>query len=228
MSMTPDGGIDAATRHAANADSRNTAVDGGQFWGNERGAHAAPTRRMPYTTLEFRTEIARVRRKRRLVATLCAIAAVVVALVIALAFVFKVPQSLHTVNTSDMVPALSEGQVVLTREVDAPNSGDIIAYRDESGSEQFGRVLTVAGEWANISSDGSVVVSEVSLEGSKSDAVVNAGQSIVVSRQTPNASCFVVSDRLMDADHLVAALDHPVSYRSIIGRVAYRIWPLVA
>lgn len=205
--------------------ARPAASAEGLAWADGEGAHGASAKRMPYTTMEFRAEIARVKRKRRVVATLCALAVVLVALVVAIVLVFRVPQSLREVTTSDMDPALSKGQVVMTQRVETPSSGDVVVYRGESGEERFGRVLAVSGEWANISSDGSVVISEVSLEGSESSEVVKAGQRIVVSRQVPNASCFVVTDKAVGSDDLIAALDNPVSYRSIVGRVAYRIWP---
>ena len=217
--------VKMTARHAAGTDARKPTADGSWHWGDGMGAHAAPSKQMPYSATEFRAEIARVKRKRRTVATLCAIVVALAAIVVVLALVFGVPQSLHTVTTSDMGPALSEGQVVITQRIDAPNNGDIVIYRDDSGKERFGRVLAVAGEWANLSSDGSVVISDVTLEGSESSEVVKEGQKIVVSRQVPNASCFIVSDRVMEFDDLIAAFDNPVGYRSVVGRVTHRVWP---
>lgn len=209
--------VEMKARHAAGVE--------GPAWADGEGAHGVSAKRMPYTTMEFRAEIARVKRKRCVVATLCAIAAVLVALIVAIVLVFRVPQSLREVTTSEMDPALSKGQVVMTERVEAPSSGDVVVYRGASGDERFGRVLAVSGEWVNISSDGSIVISEVSLEGSESSEVVKAGQRIVVSRQVPSASCFVVTDKAVGSDDLIVALDSPVGYRSIVGRVAYRIWP---
>ena len=220
--------VKMTARHAASADGWGPEADGGLPWGDEMGAHATSSKQMPYSTTEFRTEIARVKRKRRVVATLCAVAVALIALIVVLALAFGIPQSLHTVTTSDMNPALSEGQVVITQRINAPDHGDIVIYRDGSGKEQFGRVLAVAGEWANLSSDGSVVISDVTLEGSESSEVVKAGSKIVISQQVPNASCFIVTDKAMESDDLIASFDNPVGYRSIIGRVTHRAWPLFA
>lgn len=193
------------------------------------GTRAAGARieSLPFSAGDYRAEIARMKRKRRIVAILCVILALLVGLIVAAVLVFKLPGSLHVVNTSNMEPALSEGQLVITQEIDEPNSGDVIIYRDDSGTEQFARVLALAGEWVSISSDRSVTVSEVSLEGSTSPEVVKAGQSIVSSRQVPSGSCFVISDAAVNSTAQLAGVYTPIPYSSIVGRAAYRVWPLI-
>lgn len=189
-------------------------------------ASPAELEAIPYSPQDFRDEIRRVRRKRKVVTVLLVILALLVALALVAVVVFKIPGSLHTVTSSGLAPTISQGQIVRTEDIDAPTVGDIVVYAGASGSEEFGRVIAVAGDWANVSSDGSIVVSEVSLEGSMSPDVVNAGESIIASRQVPEGACFVKTQDSLDALELLNSFDSPVSYSSIIGRVSHRVWPL--
>lgn len=190
------------------------------------GQLAAFERRLPYSAMDFRTEIGRVKRARRIRAVLATVFVVVAVLAILAVFVFNVPASLRVVNTNALNPSLSEGQVVYIQKTDTPVSGDIVVYRDNGGFERFARVLAVAGEWVNVSSDGSVVIASVSLQGSTSPEVVKEGCSIVMSLQVPERSCVMDADSSDGGDALLANLENPVPYSSLVGQVTHRIWPL--
>lgn len=181
---------------------------------------------MPYSTQDFRDEIRRVKRKRRVIAVLCTIVALLVATAIAVAVAFGIPGSVRVVDTDKLAPSVEKGQVIVLQKTDRPEEGDAVAYRDASGSEHFARVLATEGAWVNIAGDGSIVLSEVSLEGTAPAGVVADGQSIILSRQVPPGACFVLPGEISDPTETLSALEAPVLYEDVVGRIAYRIWPL--
>ena len=194
----------------------------------QEGGEFAAHQPLPYSPEDFRREINRVKRKNRVLVVVGIIAALVIALVIVGVVVFKMPGSLQTVSADGMEPVLSKGQVVLTEEVKSPATGDVIAYRASDGSVQMKRVVAVAGDWVNVASDGTVLVSEVPLEGNSAAGLINGDASVIASRQVPERSCFVMADNDKDAVQALYQDDAYIAYGKLLGRVIQRLWPITS
>ena len=195
------------------------------------GEGVAPAREevhepLAYSADDFRREIRRLRRKRVVGVVVGAIVAVLVVLVVIGVVVFRLPSSLQAVASDDMTPVLMKGQVVLTQEASKPAAGDVVAYRDASGSVAFKRVVAVSGEWVNVSSDGKVVVSDAALDSGSDVGALEGDSSIIATRQVPNDACFVMADTDSSAIEALYNTDLYVSYNKIIGRATQRVWPL--
>lgn len=183
---------------------------------------------LPYSADEYRSEIKRVKRKRRIVAVLLVLLALLVAAVVAAVVVLRIPGSLYTANSDVMAPVVVKGQTVITQPVGIPSSGDVIVYRDSSGAVQFARVVAVAGEWVNVSSDDKIVVSNAALDGNAAEGVAENGSSIIASRQIPRGSCFVMTDAESEALDALYREDSFIAYNNVLGRAWFRVWPITS
>ena len=179
-----------------------------------------------YTPDDYRREIKRVKRNRRVVVALCAVLAVLVALLIAAVVVLRIPSSLQAVDSDGMAPVLASGDTALIQEVKAPAKGDVVMYRDPTGAAHFTRVVAVAEEWVNVASDNTVVVSDAPLDSNSATGVVGDGATIIASRQVPAGSCFTMIDADGAALEALYQEDNYVDFTDIVGRAAYRAWPL--
>lgn len=157
-----------------------------------------------------------------------AVLAAIVVIVLVVVVWLKLPTSLHTVAADDMSPVLEKGQVVYVQPVEAPEDDDIVAYRESNGSTQMKRALAVAGEWVNVSSDGTVLVSPVSMEGKSTSGVASADARVIASRQVPERSCFVLGDANADALEALYQTESYVPYSQLVGKVTNRVWPITA
>lgn len=181
---------------------------------------------LAYSSEDFRREIKRLKRKRVASVVIGVIAALLVVLVVVAVAVFKMPSSLQTVNSDDMTPVLMKGQVALTQEADFPVAGDVIAFRSANGPVLFKRVVAVSNEWVNVSSDGAIAVSDVALEGDAASNAIGDGDTIIATRQVPDGACFVMADTETSAIEALYNTDNYISDNQIIGRAAYRVWPI--
>ena len=182
----------------------------------------------PYSPDDFRKEIRRIKRNRRIAVVLGVVLALLVVAALVAVLVFKLPGSLHVVETGSMAPALSKGQTVLVQGAGKPASGTVIAYRGVDGSVQMKRVIAVAGEWANVASDGAVVVSATPLEGNSATGVLNDDATIIASRQVPDGACFVMADEGENAIEALYQTENYVSNSQVLGQVTYRVWPITS
>ena len=193
------------------------------FGQGQPDAHAA----MPYSTDDFRKEIKRVKRNRVLIVVLSIVLVVVAVLAIVSVAVLKMPGSLYTVNSDNMAPVLTRGQVALTEDVGTPSAGDVIVFKDAQGTEQVKRVVAVGGDWVNVASDGSVAISATPLDANASGALAD-NATVIASRQVPNNSCFVLADTDANAVEALYQTANYVSYGKIRGRVYFRVWPITS
>ena len=182
----------------------------------------------PYSADEYRDEIKRVKRNHHIIAVLLVLLALLVAAVVAAVVVLRIPGSLYTANSDAMAPVIVKGQTVITQQAGIPSSGDVVVYRDSSGAVQFARVVAVAGEWVNVSSDDKIAVSNAALEGSTAEGVAENGSSIIASRQVPRGSCFVMTDADSDPLDALYQADSFVAYDKVLGRAWFRVWPITS
>ena len=212
-----------------NAESAERAESTASAEGAEsaEGVEAAAAR-PSFSADDFRREIRRVRRKRRVVSTVSVVAVIVIAVLVVGVGVLRIPGSLCVVGSDDMAPMLASGQVVYMQELQTPESGSVIVYRDASGNPQVKRIAALANEWVNITSDDKVVVSATPLEGNSAAGLVDGDATIIASRQVPDKACFVIADADGNALEALYRSDNYVSYNQIIGRASVKIWPPAA
>lgn len=179
-----------------------------------------------YTTEDYRGELKRVKRMRRITIALCVFLALVAVLAIVAVVVLRIPGSLQSVESDDMAPVLVQGDVSLLQEIESPAQGDVVLYRDANGDEYVTRVVATSGEWVNVATDNTVVVSNGPLESASAAGAMGEGATIIASRQVPEGSCFVMSDA--DGQPLEALYreDSFIEQNQVIGRMSFRMWPI--
>lgn len=177
-----------------------------------------------FTTSDFRLELKRTKRARAwkrfgivigVIVALAALAAVTTMLVF----------SVNPVNSSSMAPVLREGQVVVSNKDSDLGTGDVLAYRD-GDAVTFGRVIAKPGNWINILSDNTLVVSDVMLDNSTAKNYTNSNATVKVSRQVPSDSYFVLGDSETATITGIANSQGFVKVDQVIGKSLFKIWPV--
>ena len=181
---------------------------------------------LPFSADDYRREIKRVKRSRRGKVLLCVLLVLLVAGAVFAVAVLKVPGSFHVVHGDAMKPVLSDGEVVLAQKASALEANDVIVYRSSNGSEQVSRVVAVAGDWVNVASDGTIVISSMMLEGNSAAGLINGDAVIVDSRQVPAGYCFVAGDNGGGVQGSLDTSANFVAKSNILGKVVYRVWPI--
>ena len=177
-----------------------------------------------FTTSDFRLELKRTKRARawkRFGIVIGVIAALVAAAAVTVILVFSVNQ----VNSSSMVPVLQEGQMVVSNKSTDLGTGDVLAYRD-GDAVTFGRVIAKPGNWVNILSDNTLVVSDVMLDNSTAKNYASSNAPVKVSRQVPSDSYFVLGDSEIATIAGVANSQGFVKIDQVIGKSLFKIWPI--
>lgn len=183
---------------------------------------------LPFSPDQVQQEIKRVRRGRIVKIALAVILVAIVAAIIAVAIVFKVPGSLYTVKDDRMIPALSQGQVVLMQPVETPSDGDIVAYNVIVGGADVRRIVASPGEWVNVASDGTFVISTSALPADSFSQTVGKDVTLVGAQQVPPNTYFVMPDSVSGSETVLEEADNFITVDRIVGKVSYSVWPLTA
>lgn len=193
-------------------------------WRSKAGAPAVPAGFSP-SSQQLKTELARVKVKnqnlRTVTGIVCAAAvAVCMALILAL-FVFPVVRVFGT----SMVPALQEGDVVVTQRVDDPQPGDLIAFY--YGNELLvKRVIAGPDSWVDILADGTVTVDAVPLDEPYVLQKSLGECTVELPYKVPQDSYFVLGDSRSISVDSRNSLMGAVGSDQIVGKLALRVWPL--
>ena len=87
-------------------------------------------------------------------------------------------------------------------------------------------MVAVAGDWVNVASDGTIVISSMMLEGNSAAGLINGDAVIVDSRQVPAGYCFVAGDNGGGVQGSLDTSANFVAKSNILGKVVYRVWPI--
>ena len=194
--------------------------------GKLSGASHAPRPSQLFSAADYRRELARVKRVRKRNVALVILAALIIAA--GVAFVVLSGATPHTVSDSSMAPVLSEGEHVITVNAREIRTGSVVAYHDENGDVQFGRVVAEPGDWVSVGADGTVAVSEEALSVDSAKNVFGTGYDSVTTRIVPDDSYYVLGDA---EDATVAGLSNAsdfVSDDQVVGEALAKVWPITS
>jgi len=129
------------------------------------------------------------------------------------------------VDGSSMNPLLQMDEIVFAVRTDNPARGEVVALY-YNNRLQIKRVIGIAGDTVNISSDGAV-----SVNGNRISEPYVAEKSlgtcdIEFPFQVPTGTVFVLGDNRADSMDSRDGRFGPVPREQIVGRIAYRAWPL--
>lgn len=129
------------------------------------------------------------------------------------------------VTGNSMAPTLEEGEILLANKNAKFNTGDIIAFY-YNNKILVKRVIATAGDWINISADGTVYVNDIEIDEPYLIDKALGDCNLDFPYQIPESKIFVMGD------HRSVSLDSRnsnigcISEEQIVGRVDLCIWPL--
>jgi signal peptidase I len=126
-----------------------------------------------------------------------------------------------------MTPSLTDGDIVLTLKTTQFETGDVVAFY-YNNKILVKRVIAGPGEWVNIDEEGSVYVNDVLLNEPYISQKALGECDIELPYQVPDQRYFVIGDhRETSVDSRSTAVGC-VAHEYIVGRIAFRVWPLNA
>lgn len=124
-----------------------------------------------------------------------------------------------------MAPTLNDGEVVVSVKTGHLEQGDVVAFY-YNNKILVKRVVAGAGDWVDIDEDGTVYVNGEKLDEPYLEEKALGSCNIELPYQVPDGRWFVMGDhRSVSVDSRDRALGC-VSEEQIVGRLAFRIWPL--
>ena len=128
---------------------------------------------------------------------------------------------------SSMDPTLLDGEIVVAVKTTDFSVGDIIAFR-YNDKVLVKRVIARAGEWVMVDDSGKVYINDRLIDEPYVDHPALGDCNIDMPYQVPESRIFVMGDhRSVSLDSRNTAVGC-VANEQIIGRLAFRIWPLSA
>lgn len=128
---------------------------------------------------------------------------------------------------TSMTPTLNDGEIVVSLKGSKFETGDVIAFY-YNNRILVKRVIAVSGQWVDIKEDGTVYVDgQEIIEPYVSEK--HLGESdLEFPYQVPESRMFVLGDhRTVSMDSRSSAIGC-VAEEQVVGRIAYRVWPLTA
>ena len=192
----------------------------------KKGNREAPT--VEYPSLEqMEEEIARLKYRKRygsaLRGTLYSLAVVAAIAILVATLWMPVLQ----ITGASMTPTLVDGEFVVAVKSSKFEPGDIVAFY-YNNKILIKRVIASAGEWVDIDQEGNVYVNGVQLDEPYIQEKALGECNIELPYQVPDGKVFVMGDdRPVSLDSRSTAVG-PVSKEQVLGRVAFRVWPLSA
>ncbi|MBQ9042347.1 MAG: signal peptidase I [Eggerthellaceae bacterium] len=180
-----------------------------------------------FTTADYRRELERVlKARKRKVALVVFVVILVVALIVAAVFVFGV--SARAVDDSRMEPALSQGQHVIMVNARDLSSGTVIAYHDNTGELQFGRIVAGPGDWVSVDKQGTVAVSNSALSADSAANVFGSNASSITTREIPESKYYVLGDAESATTSGLTSEADLVSGDQVVGQAVAKVWPITS
>lgn len=189
----------------------------------KRPQHSLPREKLSVELIE--TELARVRNIRRYLkimrGTLCTLA-VVAAITVLIATLWMPVLQIYG---SSMTPTLEEGQMVVALKGSDFELGDKVAFY-YNNKILVKRVIAGPGAWVDIDDRGIVYVDGQAIEEPYLTERALGDTNIELPYQVPDERYFVMGDhRSTSVDSRNTAVGC-VSDEQIVGKIAFRIWPL--
>ena len=183
------------------------------------------TRRDLPTTAQFEAELKRLRYRQNFIKTLWStVSSLIVVAAVAVIISTMLLPVLRVTGTS-MTPTLQNDEILICNKLGDIKQGDIIAFY-YNNNILVKRVIAHAGEWVDISEDGTVYVNNVAVDEPYLTEKAFGECNIQVAYQVPDSRFFVMGDhRSVSIDSRNTAVGC-IAAEQIVGKIVFRVWPL--
>ena len=128
---------------------------------------------------------------------------------------------------NSMSPTLAEGDIVLSVKGTDFKTGDVMGFY-YNNNILVKRVIALAGDWVDITADGTVYVNNVAIDEPYLSDRAYGETNIEFPYQVPESRVFVMGDhRSVSIDSRNTAVGC-VASEQIVGKIVFRVWPLSA
>lgn len=180
--------------------------------------------KMP-TSAQLEAELDRERHRHRYGSTLRSTIYVLVVVAAVAILVATLWLPVLRIQGSSMDPTLQEGDVAFSVHRSEMEQGDIVAFY-YNNKILVKRVICGPGDWVDIDADGTVYVNGTELDEPYLTEKALGDCDIELPYQVPDGKIFVMGDHRATSVDSRNTVIGCVSQEQIVGRIAFRIWPL--
>lgn len=180
--------------------------------------------KMP-TSAQLEAELDRERHRHRYGSTLRSTIYVLVVVAAVAILVATLWLPVLRIQGSSMDPTLQEGDVAFSVHRSEMEPGDIVAFY-YNNKILVKRVICGPGDWVDIDADGTVYVNGTELDEPYLTEKALGDCDIELPYQVPDGKIFVMGDHRATSVDSRNTVIGCVSQEQIVGRIAFRIWPL--
>lgn len=170
-------------------------------------------------------ELQRVRHRKRYLSTLKSTIFSLIVVAAAAILVATLWLPVLEVYGSSMSPTLEEGNLVASLKSSSFETGDVIAFY-HNNKILVKRVIAGPGDWVDVQKDGTVLVNGEPIDEPYVAEKAYGDTNIELPYQVPDERWFVMGDhRSISVDSRNKSIG-PVAKEDIVGKLAYKFWPL--
>ena len=170
-------------------------------------------------------EVEKVKQRRGFLATLRSTISTLITVAAVAVLIAELILPVLQVYGSSMNPLLREGDVVISLKHGGFETGDITAFY-YNNKILIKRVIAQAGDWVDISEDGTVYVNNVAIDEPYVSEKSLGDCNIELPYQVPESRVFVMGDhRNVSIDSRNTAVGC-VAEEQIVGKIVFCVWPI--
>lgn len=126
---------------------------------------------------------------------------------------------------TSMTPTLGDGNIVLSLKGSEFESGDVIAFY-YNNKILVKRVIATAGEWVDITEDGTVYVNNIELDEPYISEKSLGECDLEFPYQVPESRLFVLGDHRNVSIDSRSTVVGCVAEEQIVGKIIFKLWPV--